>query len=71
MGIIEGRTKQQGAGQTPLQAKLEEIATDIGKLGMIAAYITILTLFVRFWIDYMISGYDWSKNAGTYVGYWF
>jgi hypothetical protein len=53
---------------TPLQEKLEAIATDIGKLGMIAAYITIMVLFVRFWIDHMNDGYDWSKNAGTYVG---
>lgn len=56
---------------TPLQEKLEAIATDIGKLGMISAYITIMCLFVRFWIDHSMESYDWGKNAGTYVGEWF
>eukprot|EP00743_Colponemidia_sp_Colp-15_P000130 GILK01000149.1.p1 GENE.GILK01000149.1~~GILK01000149.1.p1 ORF type:complete len:1077 (+),score=234.49 GILK01000149.1:103-3333(+) len=33
---------------TPLQLKLERIAGDIGKLGLIAACLTVLALFVRF-----------------------
>ncbi len=71
MGIINEKVKQKPAEMTPLQEKLEAIATDIGKLGMISAYITIMTLFVRFWIDHNIDGYDWADNAGNYVGIWF
>jgi len=56
---------------TPLQEKLEAIATDIGKLGMVAAYITVMVLFVRFWIEQGVEGYDWGSNVGTYLGNWF
>ena len=36
---------------TPLQDKLEAIATDIGKLGMYAALLTIHILLLRFFIE--------------------
>ena len=36
---------------TPLQEKLEAIATDIGYLGMISAAITVSVLFLRFFIE--------------------
>lgn len=62
---------QSGSGMTPLQEKLEAIATDIGKLGMIAAYITVLVLFVRFWIEKGNLGYDWANNIGDHLGNWF
>ena len=71
MGIINAKIQQKGAEMTPLQEKLEAIATDIGKLGMISAYITIMVLFVRFWIDHSMESYNWSDNAGTYVLEWF
>jgi magnesium-transporting ATPase (P-type) len=35
---------------TPLQKKLEAIGTDIGKLGMYCALLTIHVLFLRFFI---------------------
>jgi magnesium-transporting ATPase (P-type) len=38
---------------------------------MIAAYITIMVLFVRFWIDHSMDAYDWANNGGNYVGVWF
>jgi P-type E1-E2 ATPase len=38
---------------------------------MISAYITIMVLFVRFFIDHISDGFMWSANAGTYVGEWF
>jgi len=57
--------------QTPLQEKLEVIATDIGKLGMIAAGITVIVLFIRFFVEQGIKGYDWSGDIGKYVQSWF
>jgi Ca2+ transporting ATPase len=57
--------------QTPLQIKLEVIATDIGKLGMIAATITVLVLFLRFFIEQGIEGYNWADNIGDYIQDWF
>lgn len=38
-------------GQTPLQQKLEVIATDVGKLGTYFATATVHVLLVRFFID--------------------
>lgn len=57
--------------QTPLQEKLEKIATDIGKLGMIAAAITVFVLFVRFFVEQGIEGYRWSEDIGDYLQSWF
>lgn len=56
---------------TPLQLKLETIATDIGKLGIIAAVITVTVLFIRFFIEQGIEGYEWSDNIGDYLQDWF
>jgi len=36
---------------------LEAIATDIGKMGMIAAYITLIVLFIRFFVENMQDKY--------------
>ena len=36
---------------TPLQEKLEAIGSDIGKLGMYAALLTIHVLFLRFFCE--------------------
>ncbi len=71
MGKIKAALEQKGAEMTPLQEKLEAIATDIGKLGMVSAYITVMVLFIRFWIEQGIDGYKWSDNVGTYLGNWF
>ena len=46
MGKLEQRIEV-----TPLQSKLEVIATDIGRLGMYCALITIHVLFLRFFIE--------------------
>ena len=61
----------QKVEQTPLQEKLETIATDIGKLGMISAAITVFVLFLRFFIEQGIKGYDWDENIGDYIQDWF
>lgn len=57
--------------ETPLQEKLEAIATDIGYLGMISAAITVTVLFIRFFIEQGMIGYDWGDNIGTYLKWWF
>lgn len=57
--------------QTPLQEKLEIIATDIGKLGMIAASITVIVLFIRFFIEQGLDGYEWADDIGDYIQEWF
>jgi Ca2+ transporting ATPase len=50
VGKIMGKLEQQ-IETTPLQMKLEKIATDIGKLGMYVALLTIHVLFLRFFIE--------------------
>lgn len=56
---------------TPLQEKLEAIATDIGYLGMISAAITVAVLFARFFIEQGMIGFNWSENLGMYLHWWF
>lgn len=53
VGKILGKLEQK-IETTPLQEKLEEIATDIGKLGMYCALLTIHILFLRFFIERFI-----------------
>jgi magnesium-transporting ATPase (P-type) len=50
VGKIMGKLEQK-IETTPLQEKLEDIATDIGKLGMYCALLTIHVLFLRFFIQ--------------------
>jgi len=45
-----GKLEQQ-IETTPLQLKLEKIATDIGMMGMYVALLTIHVLFLRFFIE--------------------
>lgn len=71
LGKIREKLEQGGAEMTPLQEKLEAIATDIGKLGMVSAYITVMVLFLRFWIEQGYAGYNWGSNVGTFLGNWF
>ena len=46
---------EQGIETTPLQMKLERIATDIGKLGMYCALLTIHILLLRFFIEKFVA----------------
>mmetsp|Transcript_30530 Transcript_30530/g.29997 ORF Transcript_30530/g.29997 Transcript_30530/m.29997 type:complete len:212 (-) Transcript_30530:1894-2529(-) len=55
---------------TPLQEKLTAIATDIGYIGMIAAAITLIVLFGRFFIEQGIEGFK-SEDIGDYFSEWF
>ena len=52
---------------------MEAIATDIGKMGIVAAAITVVVLFLRFFIETGTSstGFEWGDKAGQYVGEWF
>lgn len=45
----------QSIETTPLQQKLEQIGSDIGKIGMFCALLTIHVLFLRFFITKFIS----------------
>jgi magnesium-transporting ATPase (P-type) len=54
-----------------LQEKLTAIATDIGYIGMISAAITLIVLFLRFFIEQGIEGYNWEDNIGDYLSEWF
>ena len=64
---------EQKIEATPLQEKLDAIATDIGKIGMWAAAITVFVLFLRFFIETGIrsEGYNWSNEIGDHLAEWF
>jgi len=53
VGKILGKLEQR-IETTPLQEKLEAIGTDVGKLGMYCALLTIHVLFLRFFITRFI-----------------
>ena len=53
VGKILGKLEQR-IETTPLQEKLEAIGTDVGKLGMYIALLTIHVLFLRFFITRFI-----------------
>jgi Ca2+ transporting ATPase len=70
VGKIMSKLNQE-VEMTPLQEKLEQIATDIGLLGTYAAAITVLVLFIRFFIEQGMIGYNWGENIGEYLELWF
>mmetsp|Transcript_46009 Transcript_46009/g.75054 ORF Transcript_46009/g.75054 Transcript_46009/m.75054 type:complete len:1069 (-) Transcript_46009:310-3516(-) len=47
---------------TPLQKKLEKIAHDIGKLGLLFAVLTLVALFVRFGIEFAVQHKTWKQS---------
>lgn len=57
--------------QTPLQLKLEKLAGDIGKLGLVAAIITIGILYIRYVVEISVGAIDWdgSKHPIELVRY--
>lgn len=70
VGKIMSKLNQE-VEMTPLQEKLEQIANDIGLLGTYAAAITVIVLFIRFFIEQGMVGYNWGENLGTYLEEWF
>ena len=74
VGKIMGKLEQR-VETTPLQEKLEAIGSDVGKLGMFCALLTIHVLFLRFFIQRFVArefdffGGEGVKNkAGKYDG---
>ena len=56
---------------TPLQEKLEAIGSDIGKLGMYAALLTVHVLYARYFIEALDSReFNFSTEGGSYVEEW-
>lgn len=70
VGIIYDKLSQE-IEATPLQLKLNKIATDIGYIGMVSAAITLIVLFGRFFIEQGIDGYNWEDDIGDYLSDWF
>lgn len=70
VGKIMAKLNQE-VEMTPLQEKLEQIANDIGLLGTYAAAITVIVLFIRFFIEQGMVGYDWENHLGDYLEQWF
>jgi len=61
-GKLESRVET-----TPLQEKLEAIGTDIGKLGMYCALLTIHVLFLRFFIERLMNrSFDFFVVAASF-----
>ena len=55
IGKIRALLAQEESEGTPLQMKLEKIAEDIGKFGLISAILIVIILLVRFAIEKGIS----------------
>eukprot|EP00741_Cyanophora_paradoxa_P024434 tig00022075_g23591.t2 len=60
VGKIHGLLDSE-SDPTPLQEKLEKVAGNIGKLGLYAAVLTFVALFVRFWMEFWISHKKWEN----------
>ena len=57
--------------ETPLQKKLDDIASDIGKIGMYASMTTMHVLFVRFFIEaYMDRSMNFMLEPLVYIKEW-
>ncbi|PFH38470.1 calcium-translocating P-type ATPase, PMCA-type protein [Besnoitia besnoiti] len=53
------------AQPTPLQNKLNALARDIGRIGFVAACLTLLVLFVQYWILYALLPEESRPSAGA------
>ncbi|XP_062180012.1 probable calcium-transporting ATPase 6, plasma membrane-type [Phragmites australis] len=71
-GRIMDNLNEDGVDETPLQVKLNGVATIIGQIGLVFAIITFLVLLVRFLVDkgMHVGLLNWSANdALTIVNY--
>ncbi|XP_006654591.1 probable calcium-transporting ATPase 6, plasma membrane-type [Oryza brachyantha] len=71
-GKIMGTLNEDGVDETPLQVKLNGVATIIGQIGLVFAVLTFLVLLVRFLVDkgMHVGLLSWSGNdALTIVNY--
>ncbi len=65
IGKIEKILKSGEAEMTPLQAKLEKIARDIGMFGFVSAILIFLVLAIRLLVEEAENG--WTASAGDYL----
>ena len=65
MGKIQEMVTSGEEELTPLQLKLEKVASDIGYFGIIAAVLLFVVLMIRFFID-GVRG-DWERKSIEYV----
>jgi len=61
VGRINALLTQGEPEATPLQEKLEKIARDIGKFGLISSILVVSILCFRFLIDRTTQG-EWNKD---------
>ena len=64
IGVIRESLAVEEPESTPLQQKLEAIARDIGKMGLIAAVLTVVILFIRLFIEESkkSGGFSWQNS---------
>ncbi|BBN70273.1 ATPase E1-E2 type family protein / haloacid dehalogenase-like hydrolase family protein [Prunus dulcis] len=64
MGKIDGNSSERGEDETPLQLKLNGVATIIGKIGLTFVVLTFLVLAVRFLVEKILNNEitDWSST---------
>lgn len=61
VGRISALLRQSEPEATPLQEKLEKIARDIGKFGLISSILVLSILCFRFLVDRTTQG-EWDKD---------
>lgn len=49
--------------ETPLQIKLESLADQIGKFGLIFAVLTFIALMIRLILKITVQGEKWDRNV--------
>ena len=63
-GIIKRTVDNaQESSQTPLEEKLDKIATNIGWFGMGAGIVTLIALFIRFGVNYVNDQKAYKKSS--------
>jgi magnesium-transporting ATPase (P-type) len=48
---------------TPLQLKLEKLASDIGKMGLLAAIVVVFLVYLRFIIELADGSHEWDTSS--------
>ncbi|KAJ7940981.1 Calcium-transporting ATPase [Quillaja saponaria] len=64
MGKVDGNLNEGGEDETPLQVKLNGVATIIGKIGLTFSVLAFVVLTVRFLVEKALHGEfsDWSSS---------
>ncbi|KAM0870856.1 hypothetical protein ACQ4PT_039765 [Festuca glaucescens] len=68
-GKILGTVNEDGVHETPLQVKLNGVATIIGQIGLVFAILTFLVLLARFLVDKAmhVGLMNWSANDALII----